>query len=93
MNPVEGVQRILEQVKLRTLENGASIAPPSEGCFQQAGSSRPPISQNLAKPEDGSPKYQIPGPNPCSFRSSKAKCSSFTGLELDSSRTLAFALV
>lgn len=32
MNPVEGAQRILEQVKL-AVKNGASITPPSSCCF------------------------------------------------------------
>lgn len=75
MNPMEGVQSILEQVKPRTVENGASIAPPSQCCLQQAGSSTPPPLRIWQSPEDESPKCQIPGPNPCSFLSPKAKCS------------------
>lgn len=61
MNPVEGGQRILEQVKLRTIENGASTAPRSEGCFQQAGSSRCPPSLRVwqsQKMEDQSIRFQ-----------------------------------
>lgn len=52
MNPVEGAQRILEQVKL-AVKNGASHLRPH-------AASHPP---NLATPEDESLRYQIPGSN------------------------------
>lgn len=78
MNPVEGVQRILDRAGEAARSRKQSQHRTSIRVLFPARRLLPaPTSENLAKPEDENPKYQIPGPTRAAFHLTRPSAQAF----------------